>query len=45
MTISAKRGRGRAVEKPMPEPISDTPENAVRALMSTPPKTKAIGTI
>ena len=30
--------RGRPVEKPMPEPIPDTPENVARALLSTPPK-------
>ena len=33
-----KRQRGRPVEKPMPEPIPDTPENVARALVSTPPK-------
>ena len=30
--------RGRPVEKPLPEPIPDTPENVARALVSTPPK-------
>ena len=30
--------RGRPVEKPMPEPIPDTPENIARALLTTPPK-------
>ena len=35
---SAPRGRGRPVEKPMPDPIPDTPENVARALLSTPPK-------
>ena len=35
---SGKRGRGRPVEKEMPEPIPDTPENVARALLSTPPK-------
>ncbi len=32
-----KRGRGRPA-RPMPEQISDTPENVARALLSTPPK-------
>ena len=35
---SVKRGRGRPVEKPMPDPIPDTPENVARALVTTPPK-------
>ena len=30
--------RGRPVEKPMPPPIPDTPENIARALLTTPPK-------
>ena len=30
--------RGRPIEKPMPEPIPDTPENIARALLTTPPK-------
>ena len=33
-----KRGRGRPVEKPMPAPIPDTPENVARVLLTTPPK-------
>ena len=33
-----KRSRGRPVEKPMPAPIPDTPENVARALLTTPPK-------
>ena len=33
-----KRGRGRPEEKEWPEPIPDSPENIVRALMSGPPK-------
>ena len=33
-----KRQRGRPVEKPMPAPISDTPENVARALVTAPPK-------
>ena len=32
--------RGRPVEKPMPEPIPDTPENIARALLTTPPKSE-----
>lgn len=32
------KSRGRPVEKPMPEPIPDTPENVARALLTTPPK-------
>ncbi len=32
---SKKTGRP---PKPMPEPIPDTPENILRALVSTPPK-------
>ena len=30
--------RGRPIEKPLPEPIPDTPENIARALLTTPPK-------
>ena len=33
-----RRGRGRPVEKPLPDPIPDTPENVARALLTTPPK-------
>ena len=33
-----KRTRGRPVEKPLPAPIPDTPENVARALLTTPPK-------
>ena len=33
-----KRPRGRPVEKTMPDPIPDTPENIMRALLETPPK-------
>ena len=36
--MTKKRGRGRPVEKPMPEPIPDTPENVALALVTTPPK-------
>ncbi len=32
-----KRPRGRP-KNPMPEPIPDTPENIMRALLATPPK-------
>ena len=32
------RRTGRTVEKPMPEPIPDIPENVARALVTTPPK-------
>ena len=35
-----KRGPGRPVEKQMPEPIPDTPENIMRALLETPPRKK-----
>ena len=39
MTASTKkRGRGCPVERPMPTPIPDTPENVARALLTTPPK-------
>ena len=38
-TQSVKQGKaGRPVEKLMPEPIPDTPENIARALLTTPPK-------
>ena len=33
-----KRKRGRPVEKPMAEPIDDTPENVTRALLFSKPK-------
>ncbi len=32
-----KRPRGRP-EKPLPNPIPDTPENVMRAILNTPPK-------
>ena len=35
-----KRGRGRPVEKEMPEPIPDTLENIAKAVLSTPPKSE-----
>lgn len=37
-TEEPKRGRGRPVEKPMPELIPDTPENIMRAVLNAPPK-------
>ena len=40
MTDQPKRPRGRPVEKPMPEPIPDTPENIMRALLATPPEAR-----
>lgn len=33
-----KPTRGRPVEKPLPPPIPDTPENIARAIMQGPPK-------
>ena len=33
-----KKPRGRPVEKEMPPPIPDTPENVARAIMQAPPK-------
>ena len=36
--MKEKRSRGRPVEKPLPAPIPDTPENVARALLTTPPK-------
>ena len=36
--MNKPRKRGRPVEKPLPAPIPDTPENVARALVSTPPK-------
>ena len=38
MTETEKRPRGRPIEKEWPEPIPDTPENIMRALLATPPK-------
>ncbi len=37
-TEKPKRLPGRPVEKTMPEPIPDTPENIARAIMQGPPK-------
>ena len=39
-TVKDPVPRGRPVEKPMPAPISDTPENIARAIMRGPPKKK-----
>ena len=36
--MTLKRSRGRPIEKPMPAPIPDTPENVALALVTTPPK-------
>ena len=36
--MTEPRKRGRPVAKPMPEPIPDTPENIMRALLATPPR-------
>ena len=33
-----KKPRGRPVEKKMPPPIPDTPENVARAIVQVPPK-------
>lgn len=38
MTDTPKRGPGRPIERPLPEPIPDTPENIMRAVLATPPK-------
>lgn len=34
----AERKRGRPVEKPVPAPIPDSPENVLRALVTVPPR-------
>ena len=36
--MTDKPTRGRPVEKPLPPPIPDTPENIARAIMQGPPK-------
>lgn len=33
-----KRKRGRPSKRTMPDPIPDTPENIMRAVLNTPPK-------
>ena len=35
---TTKRMCGRRVKRTMPEPIDDSPENIMRAVVSTPPK-------
>ena len=32
------KARGRPVKYPMPDPIPDTPENILKAVLETPPK-------
>ena len=39
-TTTSKRKRGRPAKRTMPEPIPDTPENIMRAVLDTPPKTR-----
>lgn len=39
MTTTAKRKRGRRAKRTMPDPIPDTPDNIMRAIVNTPPKT------
>jgi len=36
--MSQPKRRGRPIEKPMAEPIPDTPENIARAVLGTAPK-------
>ena len=36
--MTETRKRGRPVEKPEPDPIPDSPENVLRALMTAPPR-------
>ena len=38
--MSIKSKRGWRTKRRMPEPIPDTPENIMRAVVSTPPKAK-----
>ncbi len=38
MQDEPKRPRGRPVEKEWPDPIPDSPENIMRAILATPPK-------
>ncbi len=35
---TTKRNRGRPAKRSMPEPIDDTPDNIMRAIVNTPPK-------
>lgn len=39
-TTTNKRKRGRPSKRTMPEPIPDTPENIMWAVLDTPPKTR-----
>ena len=34
----SKKPRGRPVEHKLPDPISDTPENIMKAFLKTPPR-------
>lgn len=36
--MSQPKRKGRPVEKPLAEPIPDTPQNIARAVLGTPPK-------
>ena len=36
----SKRKRGRPVKYPMPDPIPDTPENIMKAILRMPPTNK-----
>ncbi len=38
MIAKTKRPLGRSVEKPLPEPVDNSPENVMRAILATPPK-------
>lgn len=38
MADKPKNGSGRPLEKPLPEPIDDSPENVMRAILATPPR-------
>ncbi len=37
-TSTSKRKRGRPSKRTMPDPIPDTPENVMKAIVETPPK-------
>ena len=41
MKPAKKRSHGRPVEKPMPDPIPDTPENVAKALVRAKPKKRS----
>lgn len=36
--MASQRGRGRPIEKPLPERVPDTPENMLNAVLGIPPK-------